>query len=204
MPKVNIVKRHKEHGVQQLIFNPDESTIIGTNETEGIEQLAFEARNEGRVVFQMGSDDNYVLYASKKTDGYTRVVTEENWSRDMQLNVFEKDQAVWVANIKKYFELLEKYETKEIEAICYEAFCVKPKSGRPEDGFNLRKIFDDCKDYLCSCERTSKGGQGGRKTDIWKFLCGPGKTKYKKPTARIKAAAERHIQYNTPFKKKKW
>ncbi len=202
MPKINMLYKDKEHNSQMVGFDPQLHNVLGTSDTENIKQLERDSMNKGHALFKFGSDEFYTVYVSKKTDGFAREVTKENWERKMPLNVYEKEQRVWVSCVENYFKfMMEDEDTKdEIRAECREALLLQPINGN--EPFDLPAIINEARDWLCEQAPTKEGGSGKRKTAVWKFLCGNGKTKYKTPTAWIKRAVFDYVKKNTPYKKK--
>jgi hypothetical protein len=220
MSKINMIKKKKEWGSQYVIFNPHEHDILGTNETEGIEELIIEKINLGHAIFHYGNDEFFLLYVSKDVDGFTRKVTEGNWTIDMAINVFEKSQTVWEANIDAWFDIaLEKEEFKaELRAIIAPAMQLVPIKGNKP--FNVQEMLakidiDDPKyaekaklsarEWLKNQKITKNGTSGKRKQSPWNFMCGNGK-QYGRPSAWIKKAVDYYVYKNTEkkFTKGSW
>jgi hypothetical protein len=122
--KVSMIKNDKVYGNRITTFNPTEHTRIGMGRDKDIEEKVKAALDEGRSLFCLGSPTEGMWYASKDTDGFTRGVREwcENhcWNRNIRVNPYEINQAVWEDDVKAWFSyaMLDDGFMKEMEAIC--------------------------------------------------------------------------------------
>ena len=198
-----MIKKSSGLGQQFISFDPKEHDLVGFGTDPQIMDLCRDKINLGHAIMEYGSGAEAIYYASKKTDGFTREVTAENWDRKMQLNIFERSHAKWQANVNAYFDfMLEDDDTiDEIESLCREALNTPPLEGNQP--FDLVQILNGAREWLLEQEMTAKGATKGRKTNVWDFLCGNGKNKYKQPTAWIRSKATQFVKYNTPWEKRK-
>jgi len=213
--KVNMIKKSSIHGQQMVFFNPKDHDLIGTNETEGIDSIIQDKLNEGHSILHNGDEEFYIVYASKKTDGFTRTVTTENFHKKQALNVFETSHAKWSDNVDMWFDLaLQDEDIKaEINAIAAEALALPPINGNAPFDLTIKfgKFEPEHPHYMLSGREWLKrqgdervGKSGSRRQKPWDFMCGNGKDRFKKPGAWLKKAVENYVWKNTPNHKKKW
>jgi len=167
--KVQMITKSQEFGGNLLEFDMTDHVVIGNDTTEGIETIIKATVDEGYGVLGLKGSTSTLYYRSKEKDGYTRVVTPENWDRNMALWVYEPDHILWRKNVYAYFDgLISDQETVDLLNDClHEAYLCEKIGSKVLD---LKEILIEARDYMAGIQPKKKFASGLRRQEIWKFL----------------------------------
>ena len=171
--KVTIAKASRVYGASvQTADLTDVNTQIflgSKKETaEDVAKLVNECVNKGLATLVMHGVGNTTVVSSKKSDGFCREVTDENYDWKMAVCPFVS-QAKWEELVDGYYSRLlhDEEALAVIRAIIQPALNIVPLPGNAP--FNAGDVISDIADYVRTLKGTEKS-QGERKPNLFTQL----------------------------------